>query len=145
MYLGVLEVIKNLKVSFGFSRGWFLYLPAVFRFPPTCWDVKKTSVVIFYEFASAYLKLFDASGTSCLISYRKYRKQCIPWLGTHTDVMRCIHYMCCGSIIVYPWFKFYFTLFEIHYNTLLYPKAKEYKIKTKDKIEPQHMTSIVLV
>ena len=53
--------------------------------------------------------------------------------------------MCCGSIIVYPWFKFYFTLFEIHYNTLLYPKAKEYKIKTKDKIEPQHMTSIVLV
>ena len=58
--------------------------------------------------------------------------------------MRCIHYMCRGSI-VYPWFKFYFTLFEIDYNTLPYPKAKEYKIKTKDKIEPQHMTSIVLV
>ena len=145
MNLGVLEVLKNLRVTFGFSPGWFLYLPAVFRFPPTCWDVKKTSVVIFYEFASAYLKLFNASGTSCLISYRKYRKQCIPWLGTHTDVMRCIHYMCCGSIIVYPWFKFYFTLFEIHYNTLPYPKAKEYKIKTKDKIEPQHMTSIVQV
>ena len=52
--------------------------------------------------------------------------------------------MCWGSII-YPWFKFYFTLFGIYYNTFSDPKAKEYKIKTKDKIEPQHMTSVVQV
>ena len=93
---------------------------------------------------------FRGSGTARNIrspAYRKYRKQCILWLGTYTDVMRCIHYMCCGSII-YPWFKFYFTLFEIYYNTFSYPKAKEYKIKTKDKIEPQHdqyCTSIISI
>ena len=127
MHLGVLEVLKNLRVTFGFFPGWFLYLPAVFRFPPTCWDVKK--IWIF----KCLIKLYNASGTSCLISYRKYRKQCIPWLGTHTDVMRSIHYMCCGSII-YPWFKYYFTLFEIHYNTLQHPKAKEYKSKTNNKM-----------
>ena len=128
MYLGVLEVIKNLRVSFGFSRGWFLYLPAVFRFPPTCWDVKKTSVVIFYEFASAYLKLFNTSGTSCLISYRKYRKQCIPWLGTHTDVMRCIHYMCCGSIMFILGLNFILLCLKsiiIHYHT---PKQRNIKL-----------------
>ena len=28
----------------------------------------------------------------------------------------------------YPWFKFYFLLFETHYHTLPYPKTKENKI-----------------
>ena len=28
----------------------------------------------------------------------------------------------------YPWFKFYFPLFQIHYHTLPYPKTKENKI-----------------
>ena len=28
----------------------------------------------------------------------------------------------------YPWFKFYFPLFQTHYYTLQYPKAKEKKI-----------------
>ena len=45
----------------------------------------------------------------------------------------------------YPWFKFNFPLFQTHYHTLQYPKTKENKIGTKDKIEPQqihglHMT-----
>ena len=39
----------------------------------------------------------------------------------------------------YPWFKFYFPLFQTHYPTLQYPKTKEKKIWTKDKIEPQHL------
>ena len=39
----------------------------------------------------------------------------------------------------YPWFKFYFPLFYIHYHTLPYPKTKGNKIFTKDKIEPQLM------
>ena len=38
----------------------------------------------------------------------------------------------------YPWFKFSFPLFQTHYHTLQYPKKKEKKIWTKDKIEPQH-------
>ena len=42
----------------------------------------------------------------------------------------------------YPWFKFYFPLFQTHYHTLQYPKTKEKKIWTKDKIEPQHMYTI---
>ena len=95
--------------------------------------ILRKQVLLFSMNLQALIKLYNASGTSCLISYRKYRKQCIPWLGTHIDVMRCIHYMCCGSII-YPWFKFYFTLFEIHYNTLPYSKAKEYKIKPRIKL-----------
>ena len=39
----------------------------------------------------------------------------------------------------YPWFKFYFLLFL---GMLMYDnefKTKENKIKTKDKIEPQHI------
>ena len=28
----------------------------------------------------------------------------------------------------YPWFKFYFPLFQSHYNTLPYPKTKDNKI-----------------
>ena len=28
----------------------------------------------------------------------------------------------------YPWFKFYFLLFQTHYHTLPYPKTKENKI-----------------
>ena len=39
----------------------------------------------------------------------------------------------------YHWFKFYFLLFQTHCHTLPYPNAKEKKISTKDKIEPQHM------
>ena len=93
----------------------------------------RKQVLLFSMNFQVLIKLYNASGTSCLISHRKYRKQCIPWLGTHTDVMHSIHYMCGGSII-YPWFKHYFTLFEIHYNTLPHPKAKEYKSKTKDKM-----------
>ena len=39
----------------------------------------------------------------------------------------------------YPWFKFYYPLFQIHHHTLWYAKTKDnYKIWTKDKIEPQH-------
>ena len=32
-----------------------------------------------------------------------------------------------------------FPLFQTHYHTLQYPKTKEKKIWTKDKIEPQHI------
>ena len=39
----------------------------------------------------------------------------------------------------YPWFKFSFPLFQTHYHTLQYPKTKEKKIWTKDKIAPQHV------
>ena len=28
----------------------------------------------------------------------------------------------------YPWFKFYFPLFQTHYYTLQYPRVKENKI-----------------
>ena len=35
----------------------------------------------------------------------------------------------------------FFLLFEIHYHALPYPKTKENKIWTKDKIEPQHRQS----
>ena len=40
----------------------------------------------------------------------------------------------------YPWFKFYFPLFQTHYHTL--PTAKQRKIKFNQRnlyqIEPQH-------
>ena len=46
--------------------------------------------------------------------------------------------LCC-RVYIYLWFKFYFPVFQSHYQTLPYPKTKENKIKTKDKIEPQHL------
>ena len=58
-----------------------------------------------------------------------------------------------GSLYVL-WFnfilglKFIFLCFkEIHYHgdTLSYPKTKEHKIKTKDKIEPQHTPNCIYV
>ena len=33
-----------------------------------------------------------------------------------------------GIIIIYPWFKFYFPLFQTHYHSLPYPKTKGNKI-----------------
>lgn len=43
------------------------------------------------------------------------------------------------SVVVqfYPWFKFYFLLFQIHYHTLPYPKTKENK-KFKPGIKLNH-------
>ena len=56
-----------------------------------------------------------------------------------------------GSLYVL-WFnfilslKFIFLCFkQIHYHTLSYPKTKEYNIKTKDKIEPQHTPNCINV
>ena len=45
------------------------------------------------------------------------------------------------SIVVqfYPWFKFYFPLFQPLYHTLPYPRIKENKIQNKDKIEAQNI------
>ena len=34
----------------------------------------------------------------------------------------------CVVVQFYPWFKFYFLLFQTHYHTLPYPKTKENKI-----------------
>ena len=39
----------------------------------------------------------------------------------------------------YRWFKFYSPLFRTYYHTLPYPKTRENIIKTKDKIELEHM------
>ena len=39
----------------------------------------------------------------------------------------------------YCWLKFSFLLFQTHYHTLPYPKTQESNMKTKDKIEPQHI------
>ena len=44
----------------------------------------------------------------------------------------------------YPWFNFYFPLFQTHYHILPCPKTKENKNETKDKIEPQHIRVIVV-
>ena len=45
------------------------------------------------------------------------------------------------SIVVqfYPWFKFYFPLFQPLYHTLPYSRIKENKIQNKDKIEAQNI------
>ena len=34
----------------------------------------------------------------------------------------------------YPWFKFYFPLFQTHYHTLPYPETKENKIKPRIRL-----------
>ena len=38
----------------------------------------------------------------------------------------------------YPWFKFYFPLFQTYYHTITHLKQRE-KDLTKDEIEPQHL------
>ena len=50
-------------------------------------------------------------------------------------------YLCCGSILslVQIFFSFVSNSLSCYYHTLPYPKTKEKKIWTKDKIEPQHL------
>ena len=47
-------------------------------------------------------------------------------------------------VLVDLWFNFCVLLFQTHYYTLPYPKPKENKIQTKDKIEPQPLYLILL-
>ena len=49
--------------------------------------------------------------------------------------------ICCGSILslVQIFFSFVSNSLSCYYHTLPYPKTKEKKIWTKDKIEPQHI------
>ena len=51
--------------------------------------------------------------------------------------------ICCGSILslVQIFFSFVSNSLSCYYHTLPYPKTKEKKIWTKDKIEPQHIHS----
>ena len=52
------------------------------------------------------------------------------------------HYFHLVYVVVqfYPWFKFYFLLFQTHYHTSYpYTITKESKIEPRRKIEPQHV------
>ena len=68
------------------------------------------------------------------------------WPRTNSDTIvsmfiwfSYMEWMIYGNVVVqfYPWFKFYFPLFQIHYQTLQYPKTKGNEIWTKNKIELQ--------
>ena len=50
-------------------------------------------------------------------------------------------YICCGSnlSLVQIFFSFVSNSLSCYYHTLPYPKTKQKKIWTKDKIEPQHI------
>ena len=48
-----------------------------------------------------------------------------------------MYMFCCGSILSLV--EILFSFVSNHYHTLSYPKTKENKISTKDKIEPQHI------
>ena len=63
---------------------------------------------------------------------------CSDWLS-----QRPKRVFICVVVQFYPWFKIYFPLFQT--NSLSYPKLKEHKIKTKDKIEPQHTPNCIYV
>ena len=58
-------------------------------------------------------------------------------------VTKNFNYICCGSILSLVQIFFYFVSNSLscYYHTLPYPKTKEKKIWTKDKIEPQHIHS----
>ena len=62
---------------------------------------------------------------ACTFSDNLFRNSCI----------------CCGSILslVQIFFSFVSTSWSCYYHTLPYPKTKEKKIWTTDKIEPQHI------
>ena len=46
----------------------------------------------------------------------------------------------------YPWFQLYFLLFQTHYhNYITIPNNERKKIKTMDKIKPQHIQVYVHV
>ena len=40
---------------------------------------------------------------------------------------------------------YFIFLFQTHYHTLQYPKTKEKKTRTKDKIEPQHLHKLIKI
>ena len=60
------------------------------------------------------------------ISLEKQNKFCSFLRVARTQVGNsCYIYV---VVQFYPWFKFYFPLFQTHYHTLQYPKTKENKI-----------------
>ena len=58
-------------------------------------------------------------------------KQVLQFFKSCQNTSRDVIYV---VVKFYPWFKFYFPLFQTHHHTLQYPKTKENKIWTKDKI-----------
>ena len=90
--------------------------------------------------------------------YYSFSRKCLKWIVlTRNEIFRiaflllpsqedwksywyCLYlYLLHLRVVVqfYPWFKFYFPLFQTRY-ILPYPWTKENKNWTKDKIKPQH-------
>ena len=88
----------------------------------------------FFPIESHINNFSPGSKTLVMIQYNVFYMQCLE----HSTIM----YNVCVVAQFFPWFKFYFPLFQTHYDTLPYPKTKGNKIWTKDKIEPQHMSQI---
>ena len=59
-----------------------------------------------------------------------------------TTILSWIIYV---AVQFYSWFKFYFPFFKTDCHILTYPKTKGNKVKTKDKIEPQHIYIFFLI
>ena len=93
----------------------------------------RKQVLLFSMNFQVLIKLYNASGTSCLISYRKYGKQCIPWLGTHTDVMHC-NIICVVVQLFILGLNFILLCLKstiIHFHT---PKQRNIKLKPRIKL-----------
>ena len=85
-------------------------------------------------------------GQVTTIDYRWHILQCsvfwppVCWLAVHSTT-QYFGWLCCGSILssVQFFFSFVSNSLLCYYHTLPYPKTKEKKIWTKEKIEPQQL------
>ena len=113
--------VTVLEFSVVFSLSMFAAYTTLLRVWENClyWHNGTTLIVGNLEIA--------CSASSLEVDLSDYLTHSFPMFGVNIVVQ------------FYHWFEFYFLLFQTHYHTLPYPKAKEKKISTEDKIEPQHM------
>ena len=82
---------------------------------------------------SVTIQQYKGGGSTWVVMY----SSCMNGLNVVATKQACVYVV----VQFYPWFKFSFfsNSLSCYYHTLPYPKTKEKKIWTKDKIEPQHI------
>ena len=78
-----------------------------------------TNLRSFQELASVNNSLFHCYFSDVLAKFCFYNRR--------VNLLQICSYIC-AVVQFYPWFKFYFLLFQNHYHTIAHPKTKENQI-----------------
>ena len=135
-------IFKKVQVAMGSGTGlssefsgqinftWFTWLCSFFYFIYGLKDLTNAFCKVVCDYTTVQGRWFHMGG------YVQFMYEWVKCSSHKTSL--CI---CCRSILslVQIFFSFVSNSLSCYYHTLPYPKTKEKKIWTKDKIEPQHI------